>query len=107
MKNYRNNIFKALKQSDKMKLHSDFEKNIDIISSYSTLVQYITLTDMTIDLIEKDYRISKDIKSIELKNVIVSQRISTLSMYSENGDVNPLKPIIEGLIYFLSLFSET
>jgi len=104
MKNYRSDIFKALKESDKMKLHSDFEKNIEIISSYSTLVQYIKLIDITIDLFDDYYRKTNDVEIKELRNTLVSQRITNFSKYSENGDVNPLKPIIEGLIYFLSLF---
>ena len=102
MKNYRNNISKAIEQTDKIKLHSDFNKSIQIISSYPLLVQYIKLSDITIDWFDSMYINTQDIEIKEMRDRFFTESISNLLMYSINGDDNGLKPLVEGLIDSLS-----
>ena len=102
MKNYRNNILKAIEQTDKIKLHSDFNKSIQIISSYPLLVQYIKLSDITIDWFDSMYTNTQDIEIKEMRDRFLTESISNLSMYLINGDDNGLKPLVEGLIDSLS-----
>ena len=102
MKNYRKNISTALKQSNKMKLHADFNKSIQIISSYPLLVQYIKLSDITIDWFDSMYINTQDFEIKEMRDRFLTDSISNLNMYSINGDDNGLKPLVEGLIDSLS-----
>jgi hypothetical protein len=98
MRNYNNNILKASKQSEKMKLHSDFKKSIEIIRSYPLLVQYIKLSEITYDWFDTMYDKTKDIEIKEMKAKFVFDSIRNFEIYSENGDDNGLKPLINHLI---------
>lgn len=107
MKNYRNNILKAIEQTDKIKLHSDFNKSIQIIRSYTLLVQYIKLSDITIDWFDSMYNNTQDIRIKEMRDKFITESISNLSMYSINGDDNGLKPLVERLIDSLTQMFKT
>ena len=98
MKNYRNNILKASKQSNKMKLHPDLKKSIEIIRSYPLLVQYIKLSEITYDWFDTIYDKTKDIEIKEMRDRFMFDSSRNLVVYSENGDVNSLKPLINHFI---------
>lgn len=98
MRNYNNNILKASKQSEKMKLHSDFKKSIEIIRSYPLLVQYIKLSEITGDWFDNMYGKTKDIRIKEMRDKFMFDSARTLVVYSISGDDNGLKPLINHFI---------
>ena len=102
MKIYHKNISTALKQSNKMKLHSDFKKSLEIISTYPPLVQYIKLSEIEVEFWDRMYFKTKDVKMKENRDESISESISNLKIYAYNGNDNGLKPLVEVLIDSLS-----
>ncbi len=105
MKNYRNNIVNAFDQSEKMKLHSDFDKNMKIIKSYPILVQYIKLIEITEDCFDVIYQNTKNIEIKEMAERFKSAFLSDIKAYLKNGNDNRLKAPVEQLIESLSFIA--
>ncbi len=97
MKNYNQEILKATEQSNKIKLHTDFNKSMDIIGKYPVLVQYIKLSDILFDWFDSMISKTKDGEIKRMKEKFTDETVMNLLIYSKNGDSNGLKPLVKDL----------
>lgn len=97
MKNCNIDILNAVEQSEKMKLSTDFKTTIEIISSYPLVVQYIKLNEITAQLFNRAYSLTKDEEMKENRDAVISESVSNLEIYAYDGNDNLLKPIVNGL----------
>jgi len=97
MKNYNQQILKASEQSETIKLHTDFRKSIEIISTYPVLTQYIKLSLIMVDWYEDMIKKTNDFGLKILRGNFVYESMGNLQIYAENGNIEGFKPLVEDL----------
>ena len=102
MKNYNNEIVKATQQASKIKLHTNFNKSMEIIGKYPVLVQYIKLCDILSDWYENMINKTNDKELKEMRVDFVNESVNNIIIFSNTGDDNGLKPLVNDLKNVLS-----
>lgn len=87
-------VLKATEVANKIKFVGDYKKDMKMLSKYSTLVQYIKLSDIMYDMFDTWYEKTKLSELLEMKSLFVESSVKNLKIFIDGGSESGLKVLV-------------